>query len=133
MNDAVRNTTTCADSREIESDQYIKPEDVDHFKDEVLSSVKYTISKTKSGLLTKLIRRSKKNQDLDLDDWEDEDTPDSLEKCVEHWRNAGPEQRKKMFSLFEETGVFVASCQHRFILFWCDMIKSGERHVAIPF
>ena len=55
MNHAVRNTTACADSRDIESDQYIKPEEVDHF-DEVLSSVKYTISKTKSGLLTKLIR-----------------------------------------------------------------------------
>ena len=46
--------------------------------------------------------------------------------CLERWRNAGPEERKKMFSLFDESGIFIASCRHRMVLVVCDMIKSGE-------
>ncbi|KAM6493444.1 hypothetical protein JOM56_011578, partial [Amanita muscaria] len=33
---------------------------------------------------------------------------------------------KRMFVLFEETGIFIAACRHRTILYACDMIKSGE-------
>ncbi|KAG2151064.1 uncharacterized protein EDB93DRAFT_1240135 [Suillus bovinus] len=46
--------------------------------------------------------------------------------CVDRWRNAGPEQCKRMFSVFDESGIFIAACRHRFILLACDMVKSGE-------
>jgi Kyakuja-Dileera-Zisupton transposase len=46
--------------------------------------------------------------------------------CVNRWRNAGPETRKKMFSVFDESGIFIAACRHRFVLLACDMIRSGE-------
>ena len=46
--------------------------------------------------------------------------------CVERWRNAGPESRKKMFALFAVTGVFVCLCRHGHPLVICDMIRSGE-------
>ena len=49
--------------------------------------------------------------------------------CAERWKNAGPEHRKGMFALFEETGIFVAVCRHRTILYACDMMKSGELFV----
>jgi hypothetical protein len=43
--------------------------------------------------------------------------------CVDRWHNAGPEERKKMFALFQESGIFIASCRHRLVLLACDMIK----------
>ena len=52
--------------------------------------------------------------------------------CVERWHNAGPDQRKKMFSMFAESGIFIASCRHQFNLLACDMIRSGELYV-VPF
>ncbi|KJA19636.1 hypothetical protein HYPSUDRAFT_204380 [Hypholoma sublateritium FD-334 SS-4] len=50
----------------------------------------------------------------------------NLNICVERWKSAGPEARKKMFALFAITGVFVAICHHGHILLVCDMIRSGE-------
>ncbi|KAG2122419.1 hypothetical protein BD769DRAFT_1629231 [Suillus cothurnatus] len=63
------------------------------------------------------------------DDWEDviqsESAPASF-RCVDCWQNAGPEQRKCMFSIFDESGIFVTPCRHRIILLACNMVKSGE-------
>jgi len=50
--------------------------------------------------------------------------------CVERWRNAGPEARKKMFTLFAVAGIFLAVCRHGHVLVVCDMIRSGELSVA---
>lgn len=50
--------------------------------------------------------------------------------CVERWRNAGPEARKKMFALFAVSGVFLAVCRHGHVLVICDMIRSGELYVS---
>jgi hypothetical protein len=46
--------------------------------------------------------------------------------CIERWRNASPEERKKMWGVFDETGLFLAACRHGLIVTMCDMIKSGE-------
>lgn len=65
----------------------------------------------------------------DGDDWEDapnEKAGMASFSCADRWRNAGPEQRKKMFAVFDESGIFVAACRHRFVLLVCDMIRSGE-------
>jgi hypothetical protein len=67
--------------------------------------------------------------DSNHDDWEDEPTDANIPgafTCVNRWRNAGPETRKKAFSVFQESGIFIASCRHRFVLLACDMIRSGE-------
>jgi hypothetical protein len=69
-------------------------------------------------------------RDTNDDNWEDETiaaegtTP--AFSCVNRWRNAGPETRKKMFSVFDESGIFIAACRHRFVVLACDMIWSGE-------
>ncbi|KAG1722975.1 hypothetical protein EDB19DRAFT_1593266, partial [Suillus lakei] len=61
------------------------------------------------------------------DDWEDVVQSDSAPfNCVDHWQNAGPEARKHMFLVVDESGIFIAACRHRFILLVCDMVKSGE-------
>jgi uncharacterized membrane protein YgcG len=49
-----------------------------------------------------------------------------INACMERWKNAGPEARKKMFALFAIAGIFVAVCRHGHVLVICDMIKSGE-------
>ncbi|KAJ7691237.1 hypothetical protein B0H14DRAFT_3531973 [Mycena olivaceomarginata] len=59
-----------------------------------------------------------------------EDLADELQccvnTCVECWRNAGPEARKKMFALFVISGIFLSVCHHGHVLVICDMICSRE-------
>ena len=69
----------------------------------------------------------------DDDNWEDDDEQTPGIHCIERWRDAGPEGRKRMFALFEESGIFIASCRHRLVLLACDMIKSGELCVFCSF
>ena len=56
----------------------------------------------------------------------DADDPSAQADCAERWRAAGPESRKKMFALFDASGIFVAVCRHGHVLVVCDMVKSGE-------
>ncbi|KIK37553.1 hypothetical protein CY34DRAFT_63315, partial [Suillus luteus UH-Slu-Lm8-n1] len=64
------------------------------------------------------------------DPWiEDLDSGDSSEPvsiCVDRWRNAAPESRKKMFAIFKKSGIFITVCRHGFLLTICDMVRSGE-------
>ncbi|KIK13834.1 hypothetical protein PISMIDRAFT_118099 [Pisolithus microcarpus 441] len=95
------------------SDYWLDDDYVDHFKYEV---------------------SSRTNCDSDTDNWQDlastdPDIPTSF-TCVERWRNTGPEQRKRMFSMFHETGIFITSCHHWFVLLTCNMVKSGELCVS---
>ncbi|KAF8834720.1 hypothetical protein BDN67DRAFT_985127 [Paxillus ammoniavirescens] len=52
----------------------------------------------------------------DSDDWETEmpvvpDLPSQF-NCVDQWCNAGPDQRKKMFAVFHESGIFIATAKY---------------------
>jgi hypothetical protein len=38
-----------------------------------------------------------------------------------------------MFAMFEEAGIFIASCRHRLVLSVCDMVKSGELYIISIF
>ncbi|KAI5991218.1 hypothetical protein EDD15DRAFT_2388647 [Pisolithus albus] len=58
------------------------------------------------------------------EEWIDEDS--SVSSCTTRWQNASPEQRKKMFAIFDQSGIFISCCRHRFVLLGCDMVKSGE-------
>ncbi|KAG2065844.1 hypothetical protein BDR04DRAFT_1130259 [Suillus decipiens] len=69
------------------------------------------------------------NTTTNTDDWQDVEPPNQSEPsftCVDRWRNAGPEQHKQMFAIFDESGIFIAACHHWFVLLACDMVKSGE-------
>ena len=66
-------------------------------------------------------------QVYDDEDWEPKTSDVSNEfNCVNRWRNAKADVRKKTYSVFEESRIFLATCRHRFVLLACDMIKSGE-------
>ena len=64
---------------------------------------------------------------------ENDELAQCVNTCVERWRNAGPEARKKMFALFAVAGIFLAVCRHGHVLVICDMIRSGELYVHIYF
>lgn len=72
------------------------------------------------------------NSDIDsesiawLNALENDELSKNLNVCVERWKSASPESRKKMFALFAIAGVFVAVCRHGHVLLVCDMIRSGE-------
>jgi hypothetical protein len=57
---------------------------------------------------------------------ENEELQKITDVCVERWRSASPESRKKMFALFAVSGIFIAVCRHGHLLVICDMIRSGE-------
>lgn len=70
--------------------------------------------------------------DINDHEWETKETLVDMQfNCVDHWRNARPKLHKKVLSAFHETGIFISSCRHRFVLLVCDMIKSGELYVSI--
>ncbi|KAF8452808.1 hypothetical protein L210DRAFT_3320488, partial [Boletus edulis BED1] len=100
------------DSQVARSTYWLTKDDVDKFKHEVKS------------------RATASNGDINAhdDDWEtepDDRTPTKF-NCVDRWRNAKSDIRKKTYSVFQESGIFVATCRHRFVLLACDMIKSRE-------
>ena len=69
-----------------------------------------------------------KTQDhINLEDIQDE--MPATEKgfsCLDRWKNAGPKSHKHMFALFNEIGIFIASCCHQMMLYTCGMIQSSE-------
>ncbi|KAG2120942.1 uncharacterized protein F5147DRAFT_741824 [Suillus discolor] len=46
--------------------------------------------------------------------------------CTENWKAAAAEAKKKMWGIFEETGIFACACHHGMILWIVDMVHSGE-------
>lgn len=133
----VRHGTKSIDKRKPRTDYWQTPEQVDVFKDEVKPRVKAKVcfSFCPSALYRTdgLYAQGKSKQAEDPyaaeNDYESiiEESPDApVAICIERWRNASPEERKTMWGIFDETGLFVAVCRHGFIVTICDMIKSGE-------
>ncbi|KAF8066021.1 hypothetical protein FPV67DRAFT_1499112 [Lyophyllum atratum] len=54
----------------------------------------------------------------------DHDSPPS--GCTENWKAAAADEKKKMWAVFEESGIFASACRHGFILWITDMVRSGE-------
>lgn len=68
----------------------------------------------------------------ELNEQEVDELQKCVDTCVERWKAAGPEARKKMFALFAVAGIFIAVCRHGHVLIMCDMIRSGELY-ALPY
>ncbi|KAJ8584680.1 hypothetical protein M405DRAFT_746585 [Rhizopogon salebrosus TDB-379] len=83
-------TSARPDSRKARSDFWIDPEAVDKFNGEVKARAVSTNSEDDPAVETN-------------------PTPGSF-SCADRWKNAGPETRKKMFSVFDESGIFIAAC-----------------------
>ncbi|EIW83300.1 hypothetical protein CONPUDRAFT_42015, partial [Coniophora puteana RWD-64-598 SS2] len=59
---------------------------------------------------------------LAQDEIDDDDNP-----CAGRWKNMQSDSTKRMWGIFEETGVFVALCRHGTSLVIADMVDSGEQ------
>ncbi len=46
--------------------------------------------------------------------------------CARNWKAAASDEKKKMWGIFDETGIFASACRHGLILWLVDMVKSGE-------
>ncbi|KAJ3521286.1 hypothetical protein NM688_g9035 [Phlebia brevispora] len=117
-----------------ESDYFLSREYVNKYKDEVKSRKQQTAAKT-SGR-TPAARTT--DPDEEVDDVElgapgEGDPTDGawdmvnfVKICVKNWKSAAAEEKKKMWKIFDETGIFASACRHGFILWIANMIKSGE-------
>ncbi|KAI0349369.1 hypothetical protein OH77DRAFT_1514920 [Trametes cingulata] len=102
-----------ADIRQFhESDYSLPTEYVDLFKDEVKAS-------------RAVCEAHRPLADPDHSpDQDDEELSDN--KCTRNWKAAGRDEDKKMWGVFDESGIFASACRHGFILWITDMIASGE-------
>ncbi|KAJ3757668.1 hypothetical protein EV360DRAFT_45540 [Lentinula raphanica] len=81
-------------------------------------------------------RTTNEEEGEDDGQWEDEgssgDPTDgaressAVKQCTENWKAAASDSQKKMWNVFDESGVFVSACRHGFILWICDMVRSRE-------
>ncbi|KAG2126016.1 hypothetical protein DEU56DRAFT_700369, partial [Suillus clintonianus] len=46
--------------------------------------------------------------------------------CSKNWKAAASDEKKRMWSIFDETGIFVSACRHGLLLWVADMVRSGE-------
>ena len=49
-----------------------------------------------------------------------------LENCASNWKAAASMEKKRMWGVFDETGIFAGACPHGFLLWLVDMVQSGE-------
>ena len=49
-----------------------------------------------------------------------------LDNCASNWKAAASTEKKKMWGIFDETGIFASACPHGFVLWLADMVQSGE-------
>ena len=87
---------------------YLDAEEVDRYKDEV-KNFQSKRKKTTSTTPTERI-----------------DAGMEPSPCVDRWTNLANDSEKKTWGIFDEAGVFIATCRHGIVLLVCDMIRSGE-------
>ncbi|KAF9489129.1 hypothetical protein BDN71DRAFT_1402123, partial [Pleurotus eryngii] len=51
---------------------------------------------------------------------------DVLSPCADNWKAAATDDKKRMWDIFEEMGIFACACRHGMIVWLADMVRSGE-------
>jgi len=54
-----------------------------------------------------------------------------LENCATNWKAAASKEKKRMWGVFDETGIFASVCPHGLVLWVVDMIQSGELYCQL--
>jgi hypothetical protein len=127
---------TIADKRVFEdSDYFISQEYVNQFVDEVKAQKNTRNSDgdvaepateqgaEQGGIVTEAAA------ELPSDGGDPTDGAEGPVPCADNWKAAAADDAKRMWALFDETGVFAAACRHGFILWVADMVRSGELYV----
>ena len=50
--------------------------------------------------------------------------------CADWWKNMKDDITKKIWAIFDKTGIFLTLCCHGFLLVIADMVQSGELYVS---
>lgn len=66
------------------------------------------------------------NDEGDPTDGVQTDRDSDISQCVKNWKAAASDEAKKTWAIFDETGIYASACRHGFILWICDMVRSGE-------
>lgn len=108
------------------SDYYLSEEFVDLFKDEVKSKTAPAAEETSQH------EREWEDEEAGGDVGDTEEAsgplvgPASPPQCMDNWKSAAAEGKKRMWGIFRQTGLFASACRHGLILWLVDMIRSGE-------
>lgn len=107
------------DTRELtDSDYFLNTTYVDTFGDEVQRPAQTHV------------KRELEDEVIDGDDGYVTEADDAqLESCASNWKAAVSMERKRMWGVFDETGVFASACPHGLVLWLADMVQSGEQWV----
>ncbi len=108
------------DARTFDSDYFIPPHVVDRFANEVKPRQSQPHVAVPDG--------TDPDPDSDVEEPTEGDPTDGAPEssCASNWKAAASDEKKHMWAIFEETGVFAAACRHGFVLWLIDMIRSGE-------
>ncbi|KAK7017068.1 hypothetical protein VNI00_018708 [Paramarasmius palmivorus] len=131
---------TREDDRELPDYRWLEEDTVDQFKDEVRKGQSTAKSSQPPNHPVPNLSTSEESPPTlqnDNDDdriaWlnvnETEELAACVDTCVDRWKNAGPEARKKMFALFKMTGIFVAfiSMKYPLAVIHALITKLGEK------
>ncbi|KAK7051165.1 hypothetical protein VNI00_004665 [Paramarasmius palmivorus] len=139
LDPSVRHGISRQDDRKLNDPRWIEPKKVDEYANEVKNAqdkVKHVLkhsppnnaeTRTESNTNNRNVNDASNSDEIPwLNVNETEQLASCIDSCVDRWKAAGPESNKKMWAMFEVTGIFTAVCRHGHVLLICDMIRSGE-------
>ena len=109
-----------ADHRVFEGDYFLAQENVDKYADEVK-------------------RKAPEEPDEEVFETAQQDSegdptygahPGLTVACADNWKASQAGEVRRMWNIYEETGIFAAACRHGLILWLADMVRSGELSVS---
>jgi hypothetical protein len=114
-----RGQREAGDTRELSnSDYFLSNEYVDTFENEICQPAHMQI------------KEEPEDETIDGDEGYITQINDSqLKNCASNWKAAASLEKKKMWGVFDETGIFASACPHGFVLWLADMVQSGELYM----
>ncbi|EIW56750.1 uncharacterized protein TRAVEDRAFT_127597 [Trametes versicolor FP-101664 SS1] len=122
---------SAGDQRQFKSDYFLSRDFVAKFANEV----KARQQQSKPDLMDTSARDEMDSEELDHGPFSNSDEGDPTDgtaadsasaPCATNWKAAASESNKRMWGIFEETGVFACCCRHGIMLWLVDMVRSGE-------
>ncbi|KAL7283898.1 hypothetical protein ACG7TL_001170 [Trametes sanguinea] len=121
---------TTGDTRTFDSDYFLPRDFVDRFAHEVKSRQKQPkVDVPRRGAAGAQSDDEVDDEDILADDGGDptDGKPDAPSPCATNWKAAAADEKKRMWGIFDETGIFASACRHGLILWIADMVRSGEQ------
>ncbi|KAI0323240.1 hypothetical protein GY45DRAFT_1213278, partial [Cubamyces sp. BRFM 1775] len=119
------------DIRVFEDSDYFLPRDfVDRFADEVKAHQTQPKLQLDARAPSSGAALSDEESDEDKNHMGEGDPTDGAtttpSPCAKTWKAATADERKRVWGVFDETGVFACACRHGLLLWLVDMVRSGE-------